>query len=67
MWNETRAALVAAALAMAGAAAAQDARRSGFEDMGPDTQAMQKDDTANPGMLSALEGEALWSAPAGPG
>ncbi len=26
---------------------------------------MQKDDLANPGMLSVLEGEALWNAPAG--
>ena len=33
--------------------------------MGPDTQAMQKDDLANPGMLSVLEGETLWNAPAG--
>ena len=33
--------------------------------MGPDTQAMQKDDLANPGMLSVLEGEALWNTPAG--
>ena len=33
--------------------------------MGPDTQAMQKDDLANPGMLSVLEGDALWKAPVG--
>ncbi len=44
---------------------AQDARKSGFDFMGPDTQAMQKDDLANPGMLSVLEGEALWKANAG--
>ena len=44
---------------------AQDQRKSGFAFMGPDTQAMQKDDLANPGMLSVLEGEALWNAPAG--
>jgi sulfur-oxidizing protein SoxA len=30
-----------------------------------DTQAMQDDDTANPGMLSVLDGETLWNARAG--
>jgi sulfur-oxidizing protein SoxA len=30
------------------------------------TRAMQDDDTSNPGMLWVLEGEALWSAKAGP-
>jgi sulfur-oxidizing protein SoxA len=45
-------------------AAAQE-RRSGFEDMSRETQAMQRDDTMNPGMLWVLEGEALWSRPAG--
>jgi sulfur-oxidizing protein SoxA len=29
--------------------------------MTPDTQAMQDDDTANPGMLWVLDGEALWN------
>jgi sulfur-oxidizing protein SoxA len=52
-------------IGMALPALAQDARKSGFEFMGPDTQAMQKDDLANPGMLSVLEGEALWKANAG--
>lgn len=42
-----------------------DTRRSGFEDMSPQSQAMQKDDTANPGMLWVLDGEALWTAKAG--
>ncbi|NKE47243.1 sulfur oxidation c-type cytochrome SoxA [Roseomonas frigidaquae] len=41
-------------------------RRSGFEDMAPQTQAMQRDDTSNPGMLWALEGEDLFRQPAGP-
>jgi sulfur-oxidizing protein SoxA len=41
-------------------------RRSGFDDMSRETQAMQQDDTANPGMLWVLEGEALWSGKAGP-
>ncbi|HYG84853.1 MAG TPA: sulfur oxidation c-type cytochrome SoxA [Azospirillum sp.] len=36
-------------------------RRSGFAFMGPDSQAMQREDTANPGMLWVGEGEALWS------
>jgi sulfur-oxidizing protein SoxA len=38
-----------------------DARRSGYSFMGPDTRAMQDDDTSNPGMLYVLDGEALWS------
>lgn len=59
-------AAAAALLAVAGAAAAQQARRSGFADMSPATQAMQRDDMANPGMLWVLEGEALWARPAGP-
>ena len=33
--------------------------------MAPDTQAMQNDDTANPGMLWVLDGEALWKRKAG--
>ncbi|TWB52368.1 sulfur oxidation c-type cytochrome SoxA [Bradyrhizobium sacchari] len=37
-----------------------DARRSGYSFMGPDTRAMQDDDTSNPGMLFVLDGEALW-------
>ena len=36
-------------------------RRSGYSFMGPDTRAMQDDDTANPGMLWVLDGEALWN------
>lgn len=53
-------------LALAAAGAPPDARRSGFEDMAPETQAMQRDDAANPGMLWVGEGEALWNRPAGP-
>jgi L-cysteine S-thiosulfotransferase len=37
-----------------------DQRRSGSTFMGPDTRAMQNDDTSNPGMLFVLDGEALW-------
>src|SRR5882757_1714003 len=33
--------------------------------MGPDTRAMQDDDTANPGMLWVLDGEALWNRKSG--
>ncbi len=43
----------------------QDMRKSGFEFMRPSAQAMQKDDTLNPGMLSVKDGEALWQKPAG--
>jgi len=38
-----------------------DERRSDYELMGPQTRAMQDDDTANPGMLWVLDGEALWN------
>ena len=40
-------------------------RRSGYTFMTSDTKAMQDDDTANPGMLAVMDGEALWSAKAG--
>lgn len=40
--------------------------RSGFDFMGRDTQAMQRDDAANPGMLWVREGEVLWNRKAGP-
>jgi L-cysteine S-thiosulfotransferase len=40
----------------------QAERRSGFSFMAPETQAMQNDDTANPGMLWVLDGETLWKA-----
>ena len=36
-------------------------RRSDSAFIGPQTRAMQDDDTANPGMLWVLDGEALWS------
>jgi len=54
---------IAAALLTAGAAFAeipQAERRSGYDFMKPDTKAMQDDETANPGMLWVLDGEALW-------
>lgn len=42
-----------------------DEKRSGYEFMAPETRAMQDDDAANPGMLSVLDGEALWTRAAG--
>jgi sulfur-oxidizing protein SoxA len=39
---------------------APNERRSGYSFMAPDTKAIQDDDTANPGMLWVLDGEALW-------
>lgn len=41
-------------------------RRSGAEFMSPETRTMQADDASNPGMLWILEGERLWTEPAGP-
>jgi sulfur-oxidizing protein SoxA len=43
----------------------QEERRSGFSFMTPETQAMQNDDTTNPGMLWVLDGETLWKRKAG--
>ncbi len=40
-------------------------RRSGYTFMAPDTQAIQNDDSANPGMLGVLDGQALWKKKAG--
>src|SRR5215472_14973110 len=40
-------------------------RRSGYEFAGPETRAMQDDDTANPGMLWVGQGESLWGTKAG--
>jgi L-cysteine S-thiosulfotransferase len=59
------AAVVIAASAVLAAEIPQGERRSGFSFMAPETQAMQNDDTANPGMLWVLEGEALWNSKSG--
>jgi len=40
-------------------------RRSAYELMSRETKAMQDDDTANPGTLWVLDGEALWGTKAG--
>lgn len=42
-----------------------DQRRSGYDQMSGAIKAMQDDPTFNPGLLSVLDGEALWKAPAG--
>jgi len=57
-----------AAAVLAGAARAEiplDERRSSYDLMSPETKAMQDEDTANPGMLAVLDGEALWRTKAG--
>ena len=41
-----------------------DKRRSGADFMAVSTQAMQKEDTLNPGMLWVKDGETLWQRPA---
>jgi sulfur-oxidizing protein SoxA len=56
--------MVAAAAAAAAGIAPAD-RRSGYEFAGPETRAMQDDDTANPGMLWVAHGESLWTTKAG--
>ncbi len=63
-----RAALLAAVLVAACAAPrpAAPPQRSGFEDMSPATQAMQRDDAANPAMLWVQDGRQLWTRPQGP-
>jgi L-cysteine S-thiosulfotransferase len=55
--------LILASLAAVAVAAEIPAseRRSGYEFMGREIQAMQDDDTANPGMLFVLDGEAAWN------
>jgi len=55
----------AIALMLAACAAPPDTRRSGLAFMTPATQALQRDDTQNPGMLWVQDGAALWSRAAG--
>jgi sulfur-oxidizing protein SoxA len=57
--------LLATAAPLLAAEILQDERRSGFTFMGPETQTMQNDDSANPGMLWVLDGEKLWNSKAG--
>jgi len=57
--------LLIAATSVRGGEIRPGERRSGLSFMTPETQAMQNDDTANPGMLWVLDGEALWNTKAG--
>ena len=58
--------LVAACVPLVFAAEIPQAeRRSGYSFMTPETQAIQNDDTTNPGMLWVLDGEALWKSKSG--
>lgn len=53
--------VLAGLMALASGAFAQaDARRSGYAFMSPATQAMQGDDTLNPGLLWVQQGQMLW-------
>ena len=61
----TAACCLAASSAVSQTATQTDPRRSGFDFMGESTQAMQKDDSLNPGMLWVGDGEAMWKRPAG--
>ncbi|RUV55903.1 sulfur oxidation c-type cytochrome SoxA, partial [Mesorhizobium sp. M5C.F.Ca.IN.020.29.1.1] len=57
---------VAAICGIVSAAGIEDsAKRSGFDFMTPETQALQADDTSNPGMLWVLQGEQLWQQAGG--
>src|SRR6516162_64604 len=62
-------ALALAAMAVVVAASAAEIaptdRRSGYDFAGPETRAMQDDDTANPGMLWVAQGESLWATKGG--
>lgn len=53
------------ALAGTSGALEADERRTGFEDMRPELQAMQNDVMANPGLFWVLDGERLYGASAG--
>lgn len=62
-WSSAQIALLAAVLASCSVGAAEipaEGRRSGFDFMSPQTQAMQSDDTSNPGMFWVIDGERLW-------
>jgi L-cysteine S-thiosulfotransferase len=58
------AAMTAVAAASATGIAPAD-RRSGYDFAGPETRAMQDDDTTNPGMLWVAQGESVWGTKAG--
>jgi len=66
-WRSSATAVLLAALASPAPASEIPLpdRRSGYDFMGPQTRAMQDDDTANPGMLGVLDGAAAWARKAG--
>lgn len=57
--------LLTAAIPLNASEIPHEQRRSGYSFMGPDSRAMQDDDTSNPGMLFVLDGEAFWNKKAG--
>jgi sulfur-oxidizing protein SoxA len=61
----TAAVLLTAASSLCATEIPQAERRSGYSFMTPETQAIQNDDTANPGMLWVLDGEKLWNSTTG--
>ena len=56
--------LAVVVLSLPGVSFAEE-RRSGYEYMSRETQAMQDDDATNPATLGVLDGEALWKQKAG--
>jgi sulfur-oxidizing protein SoxA len=65
MKGRARIVVLACTAFAAAAGAAPDERRSGADDMSPQTQAMQRDDGLNPGMLWVAAGEEIWNQKAG--
>jgi L-cysteine S-thiosulfotransferase len=65
-WTIGLSGALAASICLALAEASGDERKSGFAFMSRESQAMQSDDTANPGMLWVAEGGALWTSKVGP-
>jgi L-cysteine S-thiosulfotransferase len=61
----TISALFLFAVAAVAAEISPEERRSGSEFAGPETRAMENDDTANPGMLWVLQGASLWDTATG--
>lgn len=59
-------ALAAALAAGCAITLAPDTRRSGFDEMGAASQAMQRDDAMNPAMLWVQDGQQLWRRASGP-
>jgi sulfur-oxidizing protein SoxA len=64
-WPSLAVLLAAASTVAIAAEIPLNQRQSGSAFVSPETLAMQKDDTANPGMLAAADGEALWNEKAG--